>query len=338
MIKRTLTSLTLAVAFCSLAIADEPRLLKLTGDLEVHDPAIAKQGDIYYLFCTGGFRRGGVLPLFTSPDLQHWHRVGSIIEKLPESLAQAFPKTRFAWAPDISYFNGSYHLYYAISTFGSNDSAILLATNTTLDPASHQYRWTDQGVVVRSRPEADNFNAIDPNIAVEDERNVWLSWGSFWGGIMMQRIDPQTGHVVNRDKIHELATRPHEVNGETHNSGGPIEAPFLVRHGDYWYLFVSWDYCCRGSKSDYKVVVGRATSITGPYLDRRGTPMTEGGGTLVIEANAGEWRGAGHPAVLAVKETDYIVFHAYSATTGRPQLQISTITWDDGWPRVASLP
>lgn len=334
---RCLKSLALIIAVCGAAIAEEPRLLNLSGDLEVHDPAIAKQGDIYYLFCTGGFRRGGILPLFTSPDLQHWHRTGSVIQKLPDSVAATFPKTRFAWAPDISYFNGSYHLYYAVSSFGSNDSAIVLATTPTLDPASNQYHWTDQGVIVRSRPGVDNFNAIDPNIAIEDERHVWLSWGSFWGGIMIERIDPQTGRVADA-KIHQLATRPHNVNGETQNSGGPIEAPFLARHGDHWYLFASWDYCCRGTKSDYKIVVGRAASITGPYLDRRGTQMTEGGGTLVVEANTGEWRGAGHPAVLSVKNVDYLVFHAYSATTGRPQLQISTVRWDDGWPCVASLP
>ena len=42
-----------------------------------------------------------------------------------------------------------------------------------------------------------------------------------------------------------------------------IEAPFIFRHGDYYYLFVSWDYCCRGEKSSYRVAVGRSRGLCG---------------------------------------------------------------------------
>jgi arabinan endo-1,5-alpha-L-arabinosidase len=331
-------SLFLIAVFFGAAAAEEPGLLPLTGDLDVHDPALAKEGATYYLFCTGGFRRGGILPIYTSPDLQKWQRFDSALIKLPEWASEEFPRTRSAWAPDISYFNGKYHLYYALSKYGTNDSAIALLTNAKLDPSSKEYKWVDEGLVVRSRPGRDDFNAIDPNIAVEDEANIWLSWGSFWGGIILQRIDPRTGRLEEGSKLHRLAARPRKVDGKVQTSGGAIEAPFLIHHGDFWYLFVSWDYCCRGNRSDYKVVVGRSASITGPYLDRKGKAMIEGGGTLVIEAATDQWRGAGHPAVYTEQNVDYLVFHAYSAETGRPRLQISTVTWDDGWPRVAKLP
>jgi arabinan endo-1,5-alpha-L-arabinosidase len=110
-----------------------------------------------------------------------------------------------------------------------------------------------------------------------------------------------------------------------------------VRKHGYYYLFVSFDRCCRGKDSTYKIVVGRASKITGPYMDRDGKPMMEGGGTLVLEGNEA-WKGPGHQAVLLEEKRDLLVFHSYRSDTGRPTLQISTMTWNEGWPRAGALP
>jgi arabinan endo-1,5-alpha-L-arabinosidase len=150
----------------------------------------------------------------------------------------------------------------------------------------------------------------------------------------MRRLDPETGKLSEKDTtLYSLSSRP-----RTPPIDGSVEAPFLVRHGGYFYLFVSFDRCCRGAKSTYNVVVGRSKKVTGPYLDKTGKPMTEGGGSLVIEATTPDWRGPGHEAVLQEKGGDYLVFHAYNGKTGRPFLQVSTIAWEDGWPKVATLP
>jgi len=334
-----LAFVSVAFGWVASAVAEPPELLALTGDLAVHDPVLIKEGDFYHVFCTGGFRGQGIVPIRKSSDMRQWERDGFVFDRLPEWVADEVPKARNAWAPDISHFAGKYHLYYSLSSFGVNDSAIGLATNTTLDRSKPDYQWVDAGPVVRSRAGVDDFNAIDPNIVVEDKENVWLSWGSFWGGIMMRRVDPQTGKLSTSDTtLHKLAARPRPNSHQTPPTEGAIEAPTIIRHGDHWYLFVSFDFCCRGAKSDYKVVVGRSKSVTGPYLDKAGRPMSDGGGTLVVEAATDHWRGAGHEAVYHEDGVDYLAFHAYSATNGRPQLQISTIDWLAGWPAVARLP
>jgi arabinan endo-1,5-alpha-L-arabinosidase len=276
-----------------------------------------------------------VIPIRTSKDLRTWAGSGHVFGELPQWARTEIPKARNAWAPDISYFNGKFHLYYSVSSFGSRNSAIGLTTTRTLDSASPDYKWVDEGMVLRSYEDKDDWNAIDPNLFIEDERHAWLTWGSFWGGIKMRRIDPATGKLSTiDDTMYSLSSRP---RGDPVN--GSVEAPFLIRHGDYYYLFVSFDRCCRGPESTYNVVVGRSRSVTGPYVDRAGRSMLEGGGSLVIEATTATWRGPGHQAVFREGNQDYLFFHAYfGAGLGRGSaLQISTMTWEDGWPRVGRL-
>lgn len=331
--------IALGTSCASLPGKPQPVMLELEGDLRVHDPVLIKEGDTYYLFCTGGRRRIGYTPIRCSKDLRTWTLCGHVFEALPEWAPIEIPGTRGIWAPDISYFNGKYHLYYSISTFGKNNSAIGLTTNKTLDPNSPAYKWEDQGMVVRSIAGVDDWNAIDANIVIEDERNIWLCWGSFWSGIQMRRINPATGKLSAEDTTHyTLASRPRKAEHQTPPVEGSVEAPFIVRHKDWWYLFVSFDLCCRGPQSTYNIVVGRSKNVTGPYMDRKGTPMTEGGGTQVLKATTENWKGPGHCAVLQEPDQDYLVFHAYHGQTGHSELKISTIQWRFGWPVVAPLP
>lgn len=344
---KTLSLVTVAALFATLLLGSsctthtvrQPVMLELEGDLGVHDPVVIREGRTYYLFCTGGRRRTGYVPIRCSPDLRRWELCGHVFETLPEWATREIPGTRGIWAPDISYFNGCYHLYYSVSTFGRNNSAIGLATNQTLNPDSPDYRWVDHGMVIRSTEGVDDWNAIDANIVIEDEQNIWMCWGSFWSGIQMRRIDPDTGKLSAEDTTHyTLASRPRYGEHQTPPVEGAVEAPFIVRRNGWWYLFVSFDFCCRGAESTYNIVVGRSRNVTGPYVDRDGTPMTEGGGTQVLKATTDNWKGPGHCAVFRDQGQDYLVFHAYDGRTGRPQLKISTMEWKDGWPLVAELP
>jgi arabinan endo-1,5-alpha-L-arabinosidase len=294
------------------------------GDVrQVHDPSIIKEGNTYYLFST----RAGIA-IRCSNDLVHWRLCGDVFAHLPEWAVKDVPGLRGLWAPDVAYFNGKYHLYYSVSTFGSNQSRIGLATNQTLDPASDKYRWMDQGAVIASNT-GDDWNAIDPDVVLDEHDQPWLALGSFWGGIKLRKLDQSTGKLSSQDQtLYSLARRP---------TPGAIEAPNIIRKNDYYYLFVSFDFCCRGKDSTYNIRVGRARRVTGPYIDRSGKPMMEGGGTLVV-AGAGRWAGPGHSAVLQEKNGDYLIYHAYDIEwRGVSTLRISTLRWDsEGWPTIAN--
>jgi arabinan endo-1,5-alpha-L-arabinosidase len=320
--------------------AQGPTALKLTGDVAgTHDPAIAREGNRYYVFATGSAPGGGQFAVRCSEDLADWKRCGSVFERMPDWIRQMSPKTRDLWAPDVSFFNGKYHLYYAFSSFGSNVSGIALATNETLDRNNPKYRWNDEGLVLASTA-SDDFNAIDPNVVLDGQGVPWLSLGSFWTGIKMRRLDAATGKLSAADpRTYSLAARVEPQHAEPPPPGLPanwqaIEAPFIVHHGRYYYLFVSFDLCCRGIHSTYRTMVGRSKHVTGPYVDADGKPMLQGGGTPLLVANR-RWLGPGGESVLKRAEGDIIVFHAYDAVTGRPSMQISTLIWKRGWPHAA---
>jgi arabinan endo-1,5-alpha-L-arabinosidase len=337
----------LAIIFSTKAIygqlpaSAQPQVIGVTGDVEgTHDPSIAKEGKHWYLFGTATEpKRDGEVPIRCSTDLHRWSRCGYVLPGIPEWIQKASPETKELWAPDISYFDGQYHLYYAFSAFGKNTSGIALLTNKTLDPKNSQFHWVDQGLVLQSNAD-DDFNAIDPNLVLDEKGQAWLAFGSFWGGIKMRKLDRKTGKLSLEDtRTYSLASRRRPDNPPPAPPGLPpdwqaIEAPFVAHHGDYYYLFVSFDLCCRGTKSTYKTMVGRSRSVTGPYVDKSGNSMMEGGGSPLLLGNS-RWLGPGGESILMQNDGDIIVFHAYDAHAGRPSLQVSTLTWNDGWPSAA---
>jgi arabinan endo-1,5-alpha-L-arabinosidase len=251
------------------------------------------------------------------------------------------------WAPDISYFDGKYFLYYAVSAFGKNTSCIGVATNVTLDPRDPKFKWEDHGKVIQSIPGVTNWNAIDPNLITDDDGTPYLAFGSFWNGLKLVKLTPDRLHTAEPlDHLPTIASRkkdpgapnPPAPEGNPVDAGGnAIEAPFIFKHGGYFLLFASIDYCCRGKNSTYKMIIGRSKALAGPYVDRDGADLARGGGTILLAGDA-KWYGVGHNAVGTFDGADYLVFHAYDASDerARSKLRIEKITWDkDGWPTVA---
>jgi arabinan endo-1,5-alpha-L-arabinosidase len=333
------SSLSAQVCWAQSERPEQPRVVPVEGNvIGTHDPSVIKEGDTWYLFATTPphLPTEEQFPIRCSKDLKHWKACGFVLPKIPDWIKDKSPKTKELWAPDISFFDGEFHLYYAYSSFGVNTSGIALLTNKTLNPPSPDFHWVDEGLVLESKAE-DDFNAIDPNLVLDDEGQAWLAFGSFWSGIKMRKLNRETGKLSTQDtKLYVLASRAKPEHFEPAKPGLPadyqaIEAPFIVHHGRYYYLFVSFDLCCRGTKSTYRTMVGRSREVTGPYVDSDGKKMADGAAVELLKAND-KWLGPGGESILLGEGGDIIVYHAYDAKTGVPSLQISTLTWTGGWP------
>jgi len=316
--------------FSLLAIATLTQAQKLETNISVHDPVIIKQDSVYYIFCTG---MG--ISVWSSTNMKEWRKEKPVFDKAPQWAVDAVPGFKgHVWAPDISFHNGMYYLYYAVSAFGKNTSCIGLSINKTLDPQSPDYKWTDLGKVIQSVPNRDMWNAIDPNLIVDENKTAWLDFGSFWDGIKLVKLDSSLQKVAQPEEWHSLASRPRSSAADSSAGDGAIEAPFIFKKGKYYYLFVSFDYCCRGPKSTYKMMVGRSERITGPYLDKDSKDMALGGGSLLLQGDS-NWYGVGHNAVATFDNKDYLIFHGYDAhDNGKPKLRIEELTWINDWPQV----
>ncbi|NPD91803.1 family 43 glycosylhydrolase [Xylanibacter muris] len=312
----TATVLSVNIQAQSLRHTDIPA----TDTLMVHDPVMAFDGKRYHVFSTGHGIQHAI-----SNNRKSWTLAGPVMSVIPQWTHDSVPGfKKHVWAPDIIRHRGKWWMAYSCSTFGKNTSAIGLMSADRLEPGTI---WNDHGAIVCSKGKRDNWNAIDPNFVIDGNGEAWLAYGSFWDGIQIVRLDTSM-HIAKGEKPHTIARR------KTDGNANPVEAPFIFKHDGYYYLFVSWDYCCRGMESTYKVAVGRSRHVAGPYTGPDGKDMNEGGGLVIFEGDKKKLEAAGHCAVYRFDNEDIFICHGYSiARNGASILIEKTITWDDkGWP------
>ena len=320
----------------AMAQGNRHRLVPITTDMPMtHDPVMAYEDSTYYIYSTGM----GIQQMM-SKDRKTWTIIGRpVMSVIPQWTQDSVAGFQYhVWAPDIIRWHGQWWMAYSCSTFGKNGSAIGLLSTRSLASGI----WDDRGSIVTSREKRDNWNAIDPCFVLDDDDKPWLVWGSFWDGIQLARLDT-TMHLAKREKPRTIARRydPNYKNpapNPTSKFAGTnaIEAPFIFKHEGWYYLFVSWDYCCRGAKSNYRVAVGRSKSVSGPYLDADGKDMLLGGGTVVLEGDKRQFEAAGHCAVYHHDDQDIFICHGYSTNhKGAPVLIQRLIRWTlEGWPQI----
>ncbi|WP_232735654.1 arabinan endo-1,5-alpha-L-arabinosidase [Alteribacter populi] len=291
-------------------------------DDPVHDPALIRDKNVYYVFSTGVLRDqedpGGIYIRKSEGTLEGpWESIGEI--PTPDWVQDYGPN--HLWAPQVVKSGSKYYLYYAASSFGTNNSAIGVASsNTPGDPDS----WEDHGPVVTSQQGEVDYNAIDPHV-FKAEGSWWIVFGSHFSGIKLQEMKNMT---ETEGDVYTLQNRP-DVQ---HN---PVEAPTIMKKGKYYYLLTSWDQCCSGTDSTYKIAVGRSESVTGPYVDKDGVPLENGGGTVILEAQDNQI-GPGGQDVLQAYGNDYLIHHYYDGDAdGVIRMQIRTLDWEDNWPSVS---
>lgn len=309
------------------------------------DPAIIKDrnrnSDVWYLYCTGdplnasdvdaqGHLRLHLITQYRSYDLIHWSYIGDAFQQTPPWVGNA---TGQFWAPAVKRLNGKYSMYYVAPNTPSGGAAIGVATSSS--PAGP---WTDSGAPVIA-PEAafccagSKRAVIDPDVIADDSGQLYISYGSFFGGISVRKLsadgltsDPASETLIGIDNFGEGAS--------------------FWKHNGYYYLFFSTAGCCDGPLSGYSVLVGRARSPMGPFLDKDGAALTDfaPGGTFAMAANGNRWVGPGGNVVFQDDSgQDYMLYHAvdrqapyfdgFPGVTRRPAL-IDPVDWVDDWPVV----
>lgn len=312
----------MAILAAGPAFAQRPTAKPLGGELRIHDPStMVHSGSNYWVFGTGW----GLRSRF-SPDLINWQAGPAVFRASPSWTTNAVPGNHgYFWAPDVVQIRDRYYLYYSVSTWGSRNSAIGLATALAGTASQTNLDWEDRGMVVRTSTN-DQFNAIDPSALLDSSGRLWLAFGSYWSGIKLVELDPATGFFQNTSSpLHSLAWNE------------SIEAACLFQHGDYFYLFVNWGQCCRGTNSTYEIRLGRCAVATGPFLDRTGKDMLQRGGTLFLKTE-GPRIGPGHAAILKEGEHFWFSYHYYDGEEhGVSKLGILPLTWTAGdWPALAA--
>ncbi|ASB48631.1 family 43 glycosylhydrolase [Alkalitalea saponilacus] len=280
----------------------------------IHDPSHIIKGDDdrYYVFATGlnsdnGNTTVGIYGVSSSnSNFTNWREEPSPVDHInfPDWINTYVPGFNgHFWAPCIIYMEGYYYLYYSASNFGTSNSII----GVTRTPSLANPTWEDLGLVVSSDGTRNAINAIDPAMFKDDDGRVWMSYGSYFGGIGVIEINPETGKTIG---------------SLTHIYGGnhqDIEAPYILKNGPYYYLFVNRGSCCRLLESTYYVEVARSTSITGPYTGTREfLPVQHG--VIVGPGHIGFGEGV-------------LSYHYYDGfSNGYPRLLTTTLDFINGWP------
>ena len=334
----------------------------------VHDPVMAYEDSTYYLFATGmGIQK------MTSKDRKSWTvQAEPVMSVIPKWTHDSVPGFRnHVWAPDIIQWHGRWWLAYSCSTFGKNGSAIGLLSCRSLAQGlwndegcivtSREKRdnWNaiDPNFVIDDQDQPwlvwgsfwDGIQLVrlDTTMHIakgEKPRTIARRYNldskdakaalPINPKAAIERKQNQVG--LNSAEREQARPKVNPPKNPTSDYAGPnaIEAPFIFKHDGWYYLFVSWDYCCQGSKSNYRVAVGRSKTVDGPYLDSKGIDMRYGGGNLFLEGDKKEFEAAGHCAVYSFNGQDIFICHGYSiAHQGASILIQRPVIWTaDGWP------
>ncbi|KAJ5161376.1 Glycoside hydrolase family 43 [Penicillium capsulatum] len=275
-----------------------------SGACNVHDPSLIRRASDgkYFRFSTGN----KISYMSASSIAGPWTTIGSM---LPGGSSIDLAGKDDLWvntpAPDAQLVNGVYHVYFSVSTFGSQNSAIGLATSPTMESGS----WTDKGATGISSSSSKAYNAIDANL-INADGTYYMNFGSFWHDIYQAPMD--SGATKAAASSYNLAYQP--------SGSHAVEGAYMYKYGSYYYLFFSSGICCGydtsrpASGEEYKIKVCRSTSPSSGFADASGTGCTNGGGTTVLESH-GTVYGPGGQGVFTDPTYGPVLYYHYKASS-----------------------
>lgn len=269
----------------------------------VHDPSIVKdpKTGTYYIF-------GTHMGWAKSTDLVNWTPFTNNINRDYVTIfaeAAKWAKKGSAnydiagnlWAPDVIWNKDMQKWCMYMSVNGDHwYSSIVLLTADSLDGD-----WTYVGPVVYSgftneqeTAETDfvkvtgsstlparylenrngnrtyGMNAIDPGVFYDEEGTLWMSYGSWFGGIYMLKLDEKTGLRDYEHTYETIANESDEYQGIKLGGGNHVsgEASYIEYIGNYYYLFITNGGLT--ANGGYNMRVFRSENVTGPYTDPSG--------------------------------------------------------------------
>lgn len=272
------------------------------------DPSVIRVGEDYWATATSS-EWAPHFPLLHSRDLVHWELKGPVFAERP-----AWAKSNF-WAPEISEDNGRFFIYYTARDRESNRLAVAVAT-----APSPGGPYTDHGPLVM-----EEEGSIDGMPYTDADGVRWLLWKN--DGNSVRKPTPIWLQRLSEDGLKLVGERREILTNDTLWENAVVEGPFVLRHGDLYYLFYSGGACC-GRECNYALGVARAKSMTGPWQKAPTNP---------ILATNDAWRCPGHGSIVTDPQGRYwLLYHSYAqqgfVATGRQLLLDEVIFGADGWP------
>ena len=273
------------------------------------DPSVIRVGKDYWATATTS-QWAPIFPLLHSNDLINWRVVSAVFQAPPAWSAGSY------WAPEIAQDGGRFFVYY---TARKKDGPLCVAV---ADAPRPEGPYTDHGPMV-----CQDAGSIDAAAIRDESGRRYLVWKE--DGNSRKLPTPLWAQPLSEDGRRLVGEKQELLRNEAPWEAHLVEGAFILRRGEWFYMFYSADACC-GRRCNYKLGVARARRLLGPWERHPGNPLLAG---------TTRWKCPGHGTVVDDPSgRTFLLYHAYDASTfeyvGRQGL-LDEVTWDaDGWPAV----
>jgi beta-xylosidase len=274
------------------------------------DPSATRVNGVYWATATSTARAPG-FPLLRSADLVQWSAAGTIFLRPPAWASDSL------WAPELVVDAAGVRVYY---TARRRDGPLCVAVASAPAPAGP---YTDHGPLV-----CQPAGSIDPAFVRDGVGRPYLVWKE--DGNAVGRPSRIWIRRLRANGLGLIGPRRELLRNASRWEGSVVEAPEIVAHGAWLYLFYSGNRYGPAPRCRYAEGVARSRSIFGPWTRNPHNPILRSNRT---------WRCPGHATAVSDNAGRlFLLYHAYrtgSDPVAPRLLLMDAVTWGaDGWPTV----